>query len=156
MPGMRQTRERIFDRDTVKRFLVAASIGSIVLCSCAAPPIVVATAGASIAQIGGTAYANGVLESAFESLFDDLVCASERVITSSGLLVRRTRPRNGYKYIETVDKTNTTIVFRIERRTPRIAVVRIRVGTFGNQPLSTLFMRMIEKELERSKAPSDP
>lgn len=127
-------------------FLVLLTLPS--LSGCLAPAAV-ASAGLSAAQTGATAWLEGDLVGTYNEMYPDMVWACEAAAQRLALSVRvrRLDPEVFFLYLE--DDNGVDVDIQVNRRTARLCQIEIRVGVWGNKPLSALMMSTIERELER-------
>lgn len=125
---------------------VAASLTTSSLSGCLAPAMV-ASAGLSAAQSGATTWLEGDLVGTFNEMYPDMVWACDAAAEQLALTVRirRLDPDAFFLYLE--DDKGVDIDIQVNKRTERLCQIRVRVGVWGNKPLSALLMNTIERQL---------
>lgn len=112
-----------------------------------APTAVMATAGLSAVQAGTTAYVGGVLESAEKgTLAQAYLDALDAVEELRFELVRTTLDEH-YALVMVREAGGRKIRIQLQRKSPIVTKVRIRVGLLGDQAMSRLVLAQIRQEL---------
>lgn len=90
---------------------------------------------------------DGELVGTFNEMYPDMVWACEAMAKklALGVRVRRLDPRTYFLYLE--DDNGVSVDLQVTRRTAKLCQIEVRVGVWGNKPLSTLVMQTIEAEL---------
>jgi hypothetical protein len=131
-------------RHRVTPLLLAAALA---LSACAAPPMIVASAGLTAFQEGSTAFIRGELESAdavplgafYQAALDALSGLNFRIVSS------RLAPRGAR--IQALETGGRSIRIDLEKKSPLVTKLNIRVGIFGDQAVSRLIQQSIAKRL---------
>ena len=115
---------------------------------CLTAPAYVMTAGLTAAEGGAAMWISGELVGSFNEMYPDMVWACERMAKRLDLKfrVRRLDPTTYFLYLQ--DDNGVSLDLRVNRRTSRLCQITVRVGVWGNKPLSTLVLNTIEYELE--------
>lgn len=123
---------------------------------CAAP-VIVASAGLSVAQYGASSYMNGKLEAARRVPMDVAFEAGVAAMAPLGFEPTEVRePGEHGAYLATRQHDGTAITIRFTRISSEVSKVEVRVGLFGDQTLSRLIMANIDGQLrERGHALPD-
>lgn len=110
-------------------------------------PAMVATAGLSVAQSGAATWLEGDLVGTYNEEYPDMVWACDAAAKKLALTtrVRRVDEKLAYMYFE--DDDGVDIDITLKRRTSRLCQITIRVGVWGNKPLSSLFLGVVEQQL---------
>jgi hypothetical protein len=120
---------------------------SLALAGCAAP-IIVATAGLSVAQYGASSYINGRLDAARRVPIEDAFKATTAAMAPLGFEPTDVRePGEDTAYVATREHDGTAITVRLTRISPAVCKIEIRIGVFGDQSLSRLIMANIDEQL---------
>lgn len=119
-------------------------------------PAAVASAGLSAAQTGATTWLEGDLVGTYNEMYPDMVWACDAAAAKLALSIRirRVDPEVFFLYLE--DDKGVDVDIQVNRRTARLCQIRIKVGVWGNKPLSALMMSTIEHELERRRSGLGP
>lgn len=134
--------------------MAAAAVVAMLGCAgCASPAMVVAPAAVDFATLGTSAYTSGSMRAAYARPFDEVVVATRSMVSELELKILRERESDGALYISAEDLTEVSYTIRVERRTPQITRVSIRIGWLGDQPLSTLLMDYIDSRLRGDPPP---
>lgn len=136
---------------TLRAHVAAPILALLSLCTlsgCLAPAAV-ASAGLSAAQTGATTWLEGDLVGTYNEMYPDMVWACDAAAAKLALSIRirRLDPEVFFLYLE--DDKGVDVDIQVNRRTARLCQIKIRVGLWGNKPLSALMMSTIEHELER-------
>jgi hypothetical protein len=116
------------------------------LCGCLGPDIVM-SAGLSLAESGSSTFNKGSQEAVYARPFEDLVSATREMVAEFGLRIVSDSSTEGYLYLSVRDLTDSQIMLRIRRRAPRLTSISIRVGLLGDEPMSAVLMKSIDKRL---------
>jgi hypothetical protein len=138
---------------SVKRsFTAAAMCASFAMLAGCVAPAMVATAGLSVAQTGAATWLEGDLVGTYNEEYPDMVWACDAAAKQLALnvRVRRVDEKSAYMYFEDDDGVDVDIT--LKRRTSRLCQITIRVGVWGNKPLSSLFLGMVEQQLSARHA----
>lgn len=121
---------------------------SLLLVAGCVAPAMVATAGLSVAQTGAATWLEGDLVGTYNEEYADMVWACDAAAKQLALTtrVRRVDEELAYMYFEDDDGVDVDIT--LKRRTSRLCQITIRVGVWGNKPLSSLFLGVIEQQLK--------
>jgi hypothetical protein len=132
-----------------RRRATRLALGALALAiqGCAAPPMIIASAGLTAFQEGSTAFIRGELESAdaipisafYQSSLDALKDLNFRIVSS------RLSPRSAR--IQAVETGGRSIRIDLEKKSPSVTKLNIRVGIFGDQAVSRLIQQSIAKRL---------
>jgi hypothetical protein len=142
---------------TRSRLLIALAAAALALCGCAAPPMIVASAGLTAFQEGSSAFIRGELETAdavplslfYQASLDALHDLNFRVVSSS------LGPRGAR--IQAVETGGRSIRLDLEKKSPSVTKLNIRVGVFGDQAVSRLIQQSIGTRLpDPATAPPEP
>jgi hypothetical protein len=110
-----------------------------------AVPVLFASAGVAAARAGSSAYISGELESAevteMATLFQII---QEVMIEDLGFEIDIAMAGNSYAYIHTRESQGRRIRINLERKSPVVTKINIRVGLFGDQPMSRLILGAIQ------------
>lgn len=119
-------------------------------------PAAVASAGLSAAQTGASTWLEGDLLGTYNEMYPDMVWACDAAAQQLALTirVRRLDPEVFYLYLE--DDKGVDVDIQVNRRTARLCQIRIRVGVWGNKPLSALMLNIIERQLAHRHGSSIP
>ena len=119
--------------------------------SCAAP-VVIATTGFGALQTGTEAFIRGELEAALATPLPEVYEAAQTAIKELEFTPRAAKlgDYNGYVYARETQGRKVDI--DLEKKSPRVTKVNIRVGIFGDQAIARLILGSIQKQL--SPAPS--
>jgi hypothetical protein len=150
-PPRRHPQRVLCPRNTpgVARALRAAAAALLLtLAGCAAPAIVV-SAGLGVAQIGSAVYNNGKLSAAWKRPLPEVRDAAERALGQLGYgIANSTESPSGAEIIAR-EQDGRTISVTLERSSPEVTLVRIRIGYLGDQPLSRLILEEIAESSAR-------
>ena len=132
-------------------FATAMCASLLTVAGCVAPAMV-ATAGLSVAQTGAATWLEGDLVGTYNEEYPDMVWACDAAAKQLALTtrVRRVDEKLSFMYFE--DDNGVDIDITLKRRTPRLCQITIRVGMWGNKPLSSLFLGMVEQQLSARHA----
>lgn len=137
----------------LRRCAIAAAmcVSLLTVAGCVAPAMV-ATAGLSVAQTGAATWLEGDLVGSYNEEYPDMVWACDAAAKQLALTmrVRRVDEKLAFMYFEDDDGVDVDIT--LKRRTPRLCQITIRVGVWGNKPLSSLFLGMVEQQLSARHA----
>lgn len=110
-------------------------------------PVIAATAGITAAQVGASEYAHGDLESAHAASFEAVYVASIAAIEDMGFLKVNAGIGERVATIRAQDVGGRSITIEMKRRTAVVTTMGIRIGVFGDQPLSRLVLGNIQARL---------
>jgi hypothetical protein len=114
---------------------------------CAAP-VIVASAGLTVAQYGATSYLNGRLDAARRVPLETVYKAALDAMAPLGFEpTDTTEPDENDAYLATRQLDGTSIAIRFTRVSSQVCKVEIRIGVFGDQTLSRLIMSNIDNQL---------
>lgn len=141
---------------TPRGTLPTLCLASITLLAGCVAPAMVATAGLSAAQTGASTWLQGDLVGTYNEEYPDMVWACDAAAKQLDLKVRirRIDPERAYIFLE--DDDGVDVDMTLKRRTSRLCQITIRVGVWGNKPLSSLFLSTIEKNLATRHAETLP
>ncbi len=129
------------------RGLVAAVVVGAGLGGCAAP-VIVASAGLSVAQYGASSFISGRLDAARRVSLEQAFAATRAAMTPLGFEPTGiTEPGEKSAYLATRESDGTSITIRLTRVSPAVSRIEIRVGLFGDQTLSRLILANIDEQL---------
>ena len=118
--------------------LVAAS-------SCAAP--VVMTAGVTAAQAGTMAFANGDLETAQRVPVGAAFAGAHRALERLAIPIEKESLYTDVAFVTANLADGRRIKIVLVRESPVLTKFNLRVGAFGDQPISRVVMAHIQEEL---------
>lgn len=117
-------------------------------CAAAFPPLFVTSAGVSAVQAGTSAYIGGELESAevteMHALFDVI---QEVLVEELGFEITAARSGENLAYVHARETHGRRIRISLERKSPIVTKINIRVGAFGDPPMSRLVLGAIQSRL---------
>jgi hypothetical protein len=113
--------------------------------SCAPP--VVATAGVSAVQAGTMAFVNGDIEVAFRVPLNDAFAAGHRALQRLEVPVEKESLYEGIAFLTGKLADGRRIKIVLVKQSAVLTKFSLRVGTFGDQPVSRLVMAQIQEEL---------
>lgn len=112
------------------------------------PPMLATGAGMSVFQAGGTAYIRGELESAevveMKALFQ---LTQEVLVEEFGFEIHAARAGDNNAYIHVRETQGRLIRVLLERKSPIVTKINIRIGLLGDQPMSRLILGGIQSRL---------
>jgi hypothetical protein len=118
---------------------------------CLAFPAMFATtmgAGVSAVQAGTASFIGGELESAEATEMHVLYEIIQEVLVEElAFEVTAARAGENYAYIHTRETQGRTIRITLERKSPIVTKLNIRVGWFGDQPMSRIVLGAIQSRL---------
>ncbi len=133
---------------------------SLLACLTTAPGCVVAVLGGAVAAVGSVAYIRGQLEAALDEPLPRLWKATQAAVERLEFTVTDRRKDAVYASLTALTSTDRRIQIGLERSSAAVTVVRIRVGTFGDESLSRFILESIRKEAARlareSREGADP
>lgn len=114
--------------------------------SCTAP-IIIVTAGASVLQAGSSAFINGELEAAIPKPLPTVYDAADAALRELQFTMGQAKlgDYNGYIYAGETQKRRIEIT--VEKKSPVVTKVNIRVGLFGDQAISRLILATLQSKL---------
>jgi hypothetical protein len=127
--------------------LLAAATALAAIAGCAAPPVIIASAGLTAFQEGSTAFIRGELESAdaiplsilYQAALDSMTDLQFRMVSSN------LTPRTGR--IQALETGGRSVRIDLEKKSPLVTKLNIRVGVFGDQAVARLIQQSIAKRL---------
>jgi len=140
-------------RATGRSLIAWLRVASLLLALPLGSGCVVAVLGGAVAAAGGVAYARGELQSALNAPLPKLWLATQRAVESLEFRVDERRKDAVYGTLIATTSTDRRVQIRLERTSAAVTVIKIRVGTFGDEPLSRFILERIQAELEN--IPSD-
>ena len=126
-----------------RALLLAGVLGA--LSSCAAP--VVMTAGVTAAQAGTMAFANGDLETAQRVPLGAAFAAAHRALDRLALPIEKETLYPEVAFLTATLGDGRRIKIVLERESPVLTKFTLRVGAFGDQPISRVVMTQIQEEM---------
>lgn len=128
--------------------------GTLLLSSCAAP--IVVTAGASVLQAGSSAFINGELEAAIPKPLPEVYDAADAALRELQFPMGHAKlgDYNGYLYASETQRRRIEIT--VEKKSPVVTKVNIRVGVFGDQSVSRLILATLQSKLMPDKGKTPP
>lgn len=123
-------------------------LGSLaVMQSCVAPGMV-ATAGLSAAQAGVSEFYKGRLKTAWDVELATMFQVVHSALHRLGYKIEGERATGNEWFIGSRELDGTGIEIYLRRSSPKVTMVSIRVGMFGDQPLSRLISDTFARQLE--------
>jgi hypothetical protein len=116
------------------------------LASCAAP-VVVATSGFSVLQAGTSAFISGELEAAIPKPIAEVFEAADASLRELQFTLGAAKldEYNGYLYARETQRRRIEIT--MEKKSPVVTKLNIRIGVFGDQAVSRLILATIQSKL---------
>jgi hypothetical protein len=134
-----------------------AALAAFGLGGCAAPPIIVASAGVSALQAGSTAYVRGELESADAVPLRAFHAAAMQAMDDLHFPIVDARVATRFAQIRGREIGGRAVRIDLEKKSPMVTKLNIRVGIFGDQAISRLIQQAISARLpEPGTAPPEP
>ena len=133
-------------------FIAAGLCASLLLLAGCVAPAMVATAGLSVAQSGAATWLEGDLVGTYNEEYPDMVWACDAAAKQLALTMRVRRVDDSLAYMYFEDDDGVDIDVTLKRRTSRLCQIKIRVGVWGNKPLSSLFLGLVEQQLNQRHA----
>jgi hypothetical protein len=124
-----------------------AAAATLALPGCAAPPMIVASAGLTAFQEGSTAFIRGEIESADAIPLSAFYQASLEALNDLDFRITRSALGARSARIKALETGGRTIHVDLEKKSPLVTKVNIRVGVFGDQAVSRLIQQSISKHL---------
>lgn len=131
---------------TARALPILLLLSSPALPACVGPDIV-ATAGFSAAQAGVSEFYKGRLKTAWEAPIETMFDACRATLLNLGYKIEKERQDGDDWFIRSRELDGTSLEIYLTRSSPKVTAVSIRVGSFGNQPLSRLIADSIDREL---------
>jgi hypothetical protein len=120
---------------------------------CFAPPIVIASAGLSAFQTGTTAFIRGELEYADAVPLEIMYEAVGKAVDDLQFTRVSERMRPNFASIVVQETGGRAVKIVLERKTPLVTKVKIRVGVFGDQAVARLVQQAAEKQIPADLTP---
>ncbi len=117
------------------------------LASCLGPEAV-ATAGFSAAQAGVFEYKKGTMRTAWDAPMETMFEASRQALADLEFQIMREVSTGEEWNLRAMELDYTAIDIYLEQATPAVTIVSIRVGTWGDQPVSKLIADRIDKRIK--------
>lgn len=136
----------------VARWARTAAIAAILPCAGCAAPALLVTAGFSAAREGTSAWNRGELAAAELATLDEVRLAVLAAMERLRFEVATDRLRENTVFIRATALHSTAIKVSLTRQSEAVTTVRIRIGAFGDQPLSRLILHEIERQLDARRA----
>jgi hypothetical protein len=128
------------------RLRALAALSLLGVGGCAAPPVVMASAGSSAFELGASAWITGKLEAAEPHAMPDVHRAAEDVLHELGFIGVRGRLYEVTGWVHARSLDGRTVRIRMQRTTRGLTKLSVRVGVFGDQSVSVLIhQRIVEK-----------
>jgi len=139
----------------LRRFVSIAAIAGLcgVLPASCTAPIVVVTAGTSVLQAGSSAYINGQLESAIPKPIAVVFDAADASLRQLQFTMGQQALGEFNAYLYALETQRRRISITIEKKSPAVCKVNIRVGVFGDQAISRLILATLQSKLNAPGAP---
>lgn len=145
-------------RPILHRMACGVAIGAALICPSCAPPIFLAGPTIQAVSAGAGAFVNGEIQAAWTVPIDNLWPAGEatlRELEFEVVSIRRRNQKFGLMFAK--DLSGRSIEISMKSITPEVTRFTIRVGTFGDEPVSRLIVRQLEIELgKRTPNPALP
>ncbi len=140
------------------RAALAGLLALVLVPGCVAPammaPAVIVPAGASVLELGSSAWTKGKLEVVELAPYEEVTACTRRVLEQLKFEGLRSKESEKSVVLSARDQAARTIYIRVARVTPTLTQLSIRVGMFGDQPLSILIHQQISACLQPE--PMDP
>jgi hypothetical protein len=140
----------------VRRFTGRAArfalLGTLSVAGGCAAPVIVATAGLTAVEAGTSAYIRGVLEAAERASLDEMWVAATRMFENLQYKVVQANRYDNYCYMAARAENGSSITVRLERSSPMVTNINIRVGLLGDQSLSQLLLATMREELSKIRS----
>jgi hypothetical protein len=132
------------------RVLAAAIclLGGLFCGGCFAPAAIVATAGLSAFEAGSTAFIRGELEYATKVPIESVFRASQLAMREMQFEILGERLGDQEATVRGKELGGRGIRIDLERKSPVVTKVNIRVGVFGDQSVSQLIQQVIQARVE--------
>jgi hypothetical protein len=111
-------------------------------------PGIVATAGLSAAQAGVSEFTKGRLKTAWDVPLETMFQVTHSSLRKLGYTIEGERSKGNEWFIASRELDGTAIDVYLRRSTSKVTLVSIRVGMFGDQPLSRLITDTIDRQLK--------
>jgi hypothetical protein len=96
---------------------------------------------------GSCVYLSGELVSTENASFDQAWNATQMMMKTSGYTVTSIEKDPLYSKFEAVDSRDRKITIKLISRSDDLIKIKVRVGTFGNEPLSRRILEDIRKQI---------
>lgn len=116
-------------------------------CATAVATPVLATAGVSVAQAGYAAFVRGELEVAMRVPLAAAFAATHAALDNLQFTVQRASLDTARGELRAREASGRRLSIVLERKTPVVTKINIRVGTFGDQAMSRLILAYIHNQL---------
>jgi len=137
-----------------RRFIFQAGVfASVMMLAACADPIIVVTAGTSVLQAGSSAFVNGEMVAAIPKPLPTVYDAADSALRELQFTIRQQKlgDLNGYLYAAETQRRRIEIT--LEKKSPVVTKVNIRVGFFGDQAMSRLIMGTLQSKLNPTQKP---
>lgn len=111
-------------------------------------PGIVATAGLSAAQAGVSEFTKGRLKTAWDVPLEKMFQVTHSSLRKLGYTIEGERSTGNEWFIATRELDGTSLEVYLRRSTPKVTMLSIRAGLFGDQPLSRLIADTIDRQLK--------
>lgn len=126
---------------------VAFVASGMLLSSCAAPVMIAAGPALGLAQYGTTTFVRGISTTVFAVESEQIIDATQRMITDLGLTIKADRVDKSTRYFRVEDDRGTEIKVWITRNTPKVTMLEIRVTFWGDEPYSSLILDQVKQRV---------
>ena len=128
------------------RLLKVVALLTVLGLACGCVPLIFAGAGAG-AGVGTYAYVKGDLEVEYASDYESVWNATLQALDDRNIGVEG-QSRDGFKGVIKARRASGTVVtVKVVGKATRVTVVRIRVGTFGDEQASLMIKKSIDRHL---------
>ena len=128
-----------------RRILVCAALTASIG-GCAAPAVI-ATAGFGAIQTGTEAFIRGELEAAVAHPLDEVFAASEAALYELQFPLKSSKLNQFNGYINARESQGRGVDVDLEKKSPIVTKINVRVGLFGDQAISRLILSTIQARL---------
>lgn len=111
-------------------------------------PALIATAGFGALQTGTEAFIRGELEAAVANPIAEVFAAGEAAVLELQFKVTNSKLGEFNGYIRARESQGRKIVIDVEKKSPVVTKINVRVGLFGDQAISRLILSHIQEKLE--------
>jgi hypothetical protein len=127
--------------------MVAGVASCVLSAGCTAP---VLSGALQLAQYGTSTFNSGALETYYPNSVDECITAVRKTVSDLGLrpVTDVPKPDEGFLYLKVKDEAGEEILIRVRRRAENLTMVRIRVGTLGDEPYSNALMKHVTELLD--------
>ncbi len=122
------------------------------LASCA-DPIIVVTAGTSVLQAGSSAFVNGEMVAAIPKPLTTVYDAADSALRELQFNMGQQKLGDFNGYLYATETQRRRIEITLEKKSPVVTKVNIRVGFFGDQAMSRLIMGTLQSKLNPTGKP---